>query len=554
MKAAVVALLASLAVLSAAGAAGAKPANVVVFGVFSGVGGGFDPFGTDFGSEDMGPAQALRGAFVENDKGVWLKDLVAAARADARGVSYTIRPDASWYWGGRKLPVTYRDFAYTLRQIDDPANDVASRTGYANLDPTRFVHQGDRRVTFFWRRTGCSTDYPCGPYADWPSLFSQLLPSFAFAGLPFDKILANCICGSDGKPVSDGPFYLAGYRPGQSGVLRRNPFFYHRAQLAEIDFRVFTDPALLAEAMRSGQIDATDPPFATDLLALRGLPGITYAVVPAAAVEQVELRLGSERGGPGVTKGSSNALLLAPWMRQAIALALDRQAMIDAVYGSGTGLKPVESFLFLPGQQGYRPVFARWNHDPAAAIALLKRHCTGGPTVPDPANTKVWRCSGLPALFRYTWPSTVFARTQIEQVAKANLKAVGIALTERPLPASDFFPTEASGDFDLAEFAWLGSGDAGDWYDVYRCRGLYNATGYCEHGVDSLLKAGNTELDPAKRNLLYQRADAIMSTQVPAIPLFQKFSVLAHKTALVGPRPTTSISIFWNVEDWRWKR
>jgi hypothetical protein len=91
---------------------------------------------------------------------------------------------------------------------------------------------------------------------------------------------------------------------------------------------VITDPALLAEAMRSGQIDAVNPPFTTDLLALRCVPG----------------------------------------------------------------LKPVDNLLFFPGEEGYRPDFARWEYDPTEALALLKRHCTGGPAAPDPATTKVWQC------------------------------------------------------------------------------------------------------------------------------------------------------------------
>lgn len=556
MKAALGLVLAALAVLAASSSAGAKPANVVVFGVVNGSSGTLDPLSANLRNEELGPAQALRGAFVQNDKGVWLKDLVAAASVNKRGISYTIRPDAYWYWGGRKVPVTYRDFVYTLREIDNPRNDVLTRAGYVNLDPENVVHHGNRRVTFRWRRKGCSTDRPCAPYANWQSLFSQLLPSFALTGLSFDKLFAKCICGTDGRPVSDGPFYLARYRPRQGGLLKRNPFFYRGAKLSEIDLKLINDSALLSEAMRSGQIDATDPPFTTELVGLRGRRGISYAVVRADALDQISLRLGSRPGGPSVKSGSSNALLLAPWMRRAIALALNRQGMINAVYGHGTGLKPVNSFLFLPGQRGYHPVFARWNHDPAAAIALLKQHCTGGPTAPDPATTKVWQCGGAPALFRYTWPSTLPARMAIAQVAQASLKAVGIALTELPLPADNFFqPTGVpSGGFDLAEFAWLGTGDAGDWYDVYRCQGLLNYTGYCDRRVDRLLKAANTELAPAKRNRLYQRADAIMAPQIPTIPLLQKFSVLLHKTALLGPHPTTSVSIFWNVEDWRWKR
>jgi peptide/nickel transport system substrate-binding protein len=553
------AVLAAVLLLAASSSGAAQPApRTVVFGMAAGVQGGFN---ANLNCCDVlpGPLMAvpvLHGAFIQNDRGAWLKDLVSAAHADIRGVSYTIRPDAFWYWGGRKVAVTYRDFVYTVQQLDDPANDVASRIGYANLDPTHYTHRGDRRLTLFWRTSNCSADYPCGPYANWPSLFSELYPSFALAGEDFNKIWTNCICGTDGKPVADGPFYLAAYTPGQLVVLKANPYYHDKPKLAEVDFKILSpDPGVLTGAMRDGQVDAIAPSFTPDLLTLRATPGLAYEVAPGYALEHFKLRQGSARGGPSVTKGASNVLLRAPWMRQAIALALDRQAMIDAVYGPGSGLKPDDSLLFYPGEAGYRPDFTRWNHDPAKAIAILRRHCSGGPTAPDPATTKVWRCSGLPALFRYVWPSIAPARTIIEQVAKANLKAVGIAVADRPLDADVFGPNGIpSGDFDIAESANFTSGDPGDWSDLFRCYGDQNYTGYCSHTVDALLKAANGELDPEKRRVLYQRADAILAAEVPAIPLFQKPGTLIRKSDLLGVGANAGLfGPFWNIQDWHWR-
>ena len=498
----------------------------------------------------------LHGAFIQDAKGVWVKDLVSDARADARGVAYTIRPDAYWYWGGKRVPVTYRDFVYTLQKIDDPASDVAGRVGYTNLDATKFVHHGDREVRFFWRTTNCSTDTPCGPYAAWQLLFSTLYPSFALIGQDFNKIWPSCICGTDGKPVASGPFYLARYTPGQSAVLKANPYYYAKSKLAELDFKILSpDPGVLTEAMRDGQVDAIYPSFAPDLLTLRATPGLTYQIAPQYGLEHFQLREGSARAGPTVTKGASNVLLRAPWLRQAIALALDRQAMIDAVYGPGTGLRPSNNLLLYPGQDGYRPDFARWNYDPKRAIAILRKHCTGGPVTPDPATTSVWRCSGMPVLFRYSWPSQSTARTTIEQVAKANLKAVGIAVADRPLPAGAAFAPVLAGDFDIVQYAIFTSGDPGDWYEQYRCFGESNYTGYCSHTVDSLLKAANSELDPEKRAALFARADAVMATQVVGIPLFQKPAALIRKTDLLGVGPNPGLfGPFWNVQDWHWRR
>jgi peptide/nickel transport system substrate-binding protein len=560
MKALLVTLLAAASLLAAPGGVGAqaRTPSKVVFGTTNDVQGGFNGV---LNSSDVAPSYfltVLHGAFLQDDHGTWVKDLVSNARADSVGVSYTIRPDADWYWGGRKIPVTFRDFVYTLRQIDDPQNDVATRAGYSNLDPTRYRHVGDRRVTFFWRTSNCSTDFPCGPYADWPSLFSQLYPALALAGLDFNTMWTNCICGSDGKPVADGPFYLASHTPGQSVVLKANPYYHDRAKLAEVDFRILSpDPAVLAEAMRDGQVDAMYPSFAPEFLTLRATPGLTYRTAPSYALEQLQLREGSAPGAPSVTKSASNALLRAPWMRKAIMLALDRQAMIDAVYGPGTGLTPTNNLLFYPGEADYRPDFGRWNYNPRDAVAILRKHCTGGPATPDAATTKVWRCSGLTALFRYTWGAAISPRTAIEQVAKADLKAVGIEISERPLPSNLIFTPSGipSGDFDLAEFVEFTSGDAGDWYDSYRCLGGQNWTGYCSHAVDRLLRSANGELDPEKRGALYQRADALMAAEVVAIPLFQKPGALISKSDLLGIGPNPGdLGPFWNIQDWHWKR
>ena len=411
-------------------------------------------------------------------------------------------------------------------------------------------------MTFFWKTSACTADYPCGPYADWPSLFSALYPSFALAGQDFNTIWTNCICGSDGKPVADGPFYLASYAPGEGSVLKANPYYHDRAKLAEVDIKIITDAALETEAIRDGQVDVIYPPLSRNSWRSVRSPGHVHGVT-GYSLERFELREGSVRGGPTVTKGASNVLLRAPWMREAIALPLNRQGMIDAVYGPGSGLKPTNSLLYFPGQQGYRPDFARWNYAPAAALTILRKHCTGGPTTPDPSTTKVWHCSGLPALFRYLWPSAApAARTTIEQLAKANLRAVGISIVDRPLPPEIVFSAEGipSGDFDVAEYAEFTSGDPGDWNDLYRCFAASNFTGYCSHTVDALLNAANNQLNPTERAALFGRADALMAKQLPASPLFQKPLALVHKSALLGIGPNPGIfSVFWNIQDWHWK-
>src|SRR3982751_3858922 len=75
----------------------------------------------------------IRGAYIINNKLQHVLDLVSSAKATRTTLSYTIKPNANWNWGGKKVPVTYKDFAYTWQNLVDPKNDVVSRDGYDQI-------------------------------------------------------------------------------------------------------------------------------------------------------------------------------------------------------------------------------------------------------------------------------------------------------------------------------------------------------------------------------------------------------------------------------------
>jgi peptide/nickel transport system substrate-binding protein len=106
----------------------------------------------------------------------------------------------------------------------------------------------------------------------------------------------------------------------------------------------------------------------------------------------------------------------------------------------------------------------------------------------------------------------------------------------------------------VTQFRDFTTGDPGDFYDIYRCFGEGNYTGYCSHTVDGLMKAASGELAPLKRARLFQKADAVMATQVPVIPLYQVPVVLVHRVDLLGMRANPGVAgPFWNIEDWHWR-
>ena len=541
--------------------AGRQAASVVVFGAEQDING----FNTQLNccnqvwANWMGGQETTYGPYIQNNKGVWIPTgITTSAAVSSKSVSYTISPKAYWYWGGKKVPVTYQDFVYTLQQVDNPSNDLVERTGYSNLDPTHFTHKGQKQVTFFWKTKNCSADFPCGPFANWQYLFNELYPSAALKGMDFNKIWTNCICGSDGQPVSDGPYYLSNYTKGQGSVLKANPLWVGKKPgVNEIDFKLITDTNSEEEAMRGGEVDAISPTFGLYLAPLKNTPGVTFNQVPGYFFEHLEFREGNAPASSSVTGGSTNKLLRAPWFREAISMSIDRQSIINTIYGSlAAGLKPMDNAVYYQTEAPYKPDFAKWNFNPQKALALMAKHCSGGPSSVDPSNSKIWQCSGLPASFNWSWTAGNSVRATSEAIAKAEMKSIGIQVNDHSLPPSVVFGSTGlpSGNFDVAEFAEVTTGDPSDWYDIYRCQGASNWTGYCSHTVDQLVKAGSAELDPAKRQADFQRADAILATTVPVLPLYQRPTPLVYKNTLLGMvNSAANVGPFWNIQDWHWK-
>jgi peptide/nickel transport system substrate-binding protein len=478
----------------------------------------------------------IRGAYIVNDKLQHLKDLVTDAKATSTTLSYTIRPDANWYYGGKKSPVTYKDFVYTWQQIVDPKNDLVARDGYDQI--TGFTHKGAKQITFKWKK----------PFADWQDLFGSVYPSAALAGMDFNKIWVNCICGASGQPVSDGPFYLSNYTKGQGSTLKANPFWYgKKPALKEVDFKIITDTNTEVQAMRGGEVDAINPTFGTNLSQLKGVSGITYNQVPGLFQEHIDIQFGAK----------GNPLLRAPWFRQSLMMGIDRTSIIKTVYGSLAGnTVPLDNIVYYQSDAGYKPDFHKWNFNATKALALLKKHCTGGPSSVSQSNSSTWTCSGYPAKVRYTWTAANATRTTQEAIIKQELKSIGIEVTDASLPANVVFgPTGIpSSNYDLANFAWVTSPDPSGYVPIWGCGGESNYMTYCNRKATALLEASNHELDPAKRMKEFQQADALMANDIPTIPLYSRPNPLIWKTDVLGMKNNASLTGFaWNMEDWHWK-
>jgi peptide/nickel transport system substrate-binding protein len=526
--------------------AGRKAKSVLVFGMEQ------DVTGFNLAQADQtalwaaitGETGVIRGNYLIDNKGNYHLDMASSVKATKSSLTIHIRKDANWWWGGRKLPVTSADYIYTWKQFMNPKNNVASTTGYDQIASAKA--KGKKTVVFRWK--------PGKPFADYRDLFGYIYPSKALGGLDFNTFWGNCVCGNNGKPISDGPFYVSNYTRGKGVTLRRNPFWYgHKPALKEIDWQLITDTNAEIQAMRGGEVDAIYPSPQTALAQLVHQSGIVYSAVPAFSQEHWDFQFGP-KGAP---------LIKAPWMRQAIAMGMDRLSLVKALFGTiAPNLRPLNNTIYQLGSNA-KPTFKKWDFNPKKALALLAKHCTGGPSSPTPDNTKIWTCSGQKAEFRFDTTAGNQRRATSAAIFSQQLGAIGIKLNVGFHPANpNFFGQQLpSNDFDIAEYAWSGGPDPSGFDAIYQCQnpaknlGGQNYKLYCNHTVDALLKKGDKELNPGKRTRYYAQAQALISNNVAIIPLFAPPNILVYKSAVKGMGASnnpTQEGPTWNVERWHW--
>ena len=497
-----------------------------------------------------GDTPAVRGMYKIDDRGEYSLDLAAKVTATKSGLDIRVRPDANWLWGARKLPVTAEDFIYTWKSLVDPKNQATSTTGYINIAGA--TKKSRKEVFFRWTKS-CAPDAvqagtcAVGAFADYRDLFGTVYPSAAVQGLDWNSLWGDCICGRDGKPVSDGPFYVSNWTKGQGVTLKRNPLWYgHKPGLSEIDFKFYADTNSEIQAIKTGEVDAAYPSPQTALGELKDQAGLVYLTNRAYIMEHIDIELG-DKGNP---------LLKNLWMRQAVVQAINRASLIKAIFSSyAPGQKPLNSLEYILGRAAV-PHFAKWSTSQKKAVALLAKHCAGGPSKPTRGNNSYWTCNGQKAEFRWYTTTGNPRRAASAAIFQQQLQAVGIKIDPQffPGPSVLFGQLLPSHDYDLAEYAYVfGSPDPSGNDGVYKTGQAGNYTTYSNAKVDRLIQAASSDFGPASRQQKYEQVDAQLANDLPIFPLYTVPAILIYRKEVKGMEHGDSpvaAGPAWNAEFW----
>jgi peptide/nickel transport system substrate-binding protein len=196
------------------------------------------------------------------------------------------------------------------------------------------------------------------------------------------------------QPIGTGPYKLSAWNKGASATLEKWDGYRDPAHIAisRVTFKFISDPAAEVAALLAGDVDAFPRVATQSLDQFKSDP-------------RFQVLIGGTEGKTIVAMNNKKAPLDNLKVRQAIAFAVDRKAIIDgAMNGLGT---PIGSHL-TPNDPGYVDLTGQYAYNPAKAKALLKE---SGVT--------------LPLNLTLTLPPPDYARKGGEIVA-AELAEVGI--------------------------------------------------------------------------------------------------------------------------------
>ncbi len=270
------------------------------------------------------------------------------------------------------------------------------------------------------------------------------------------------------QPVGTGPFKFVEWRRGDSLDLARNEGYWNGAvRLERATFKFISDPSAAYAALMAGDVDAFDNYPAPESFA-------QFAADPRFAVF-----VGPTESETILALNNRNPPLADLRVRQAIAYALDRSAVIDgAMFGYGT---PIGSH-FPPRNPAYVDLTGRYPHDTAEARQLLTQ-------------------AGYPQGFAVTLklPPPSYARRGGEIVA-AQLAQVGIRATIENLEWAQWLDqVYGRHDFDMSIVTHAEPMD----YDIYARDDYY--FGYSNPEFKALIAALDDSIDPGQRRTLLQR-------------------------------------------------
>ncbi len=435
------------------------------------------------------------------------KDLIRPGAAESVEVSddglvytFKIRPNAKWSNGD---DLTAEDFAWSWKRVLTPGFPA----DYAQfLWIIKGAEQFNKGETDDWSTVGVKAvdaktlevtlAYPA-PF------FLELVAFYTFFPTPKKAIEAH---GDDWtRPeniVTNGPYTLADYKPQQEIILKKSENYWGAADLKvdQAKLRIIPDANAIVNAYKTGELHWTGSALpVAQITSLLTHPH--YARHPMLGTYYY--RINVQKDGP----------LKDPRVRKALAYAIDRSGLVDNTLNG----------IYSPANS-YVPPMAGWKSTTDTAYNIKKAK-----DLMKEAGFE--KGEGFPEvqLLYNTDENHKLVAEAIQDTWRRNL---GIEVKLNNKEWKTYLQDVDTLSYDIARAGWIGDfNDPMTFLDMWVTDNGNNDTGWSDEEYDALIKSAQSELDPAKRMELLQKAEQILLERGPVIPIYYY-----TQNMLVSPR------------------
>ena len=322
------------------------------------------------------------------------------------------------------------------------------------------------------------------------------------------------------KPLGSGPYMLKEWVRGDHITLVPNPYYWgEKPKNQGVVMRWNKEAAARLVELQAGTADVIDNPSPDD-----------FAKIQADS----NLKL--------MTRGPLNVLYLGmnntikPFdnekVRQAVAMAIDRQAIVKNYYPKGS--IAAEQFMPPDLKPGFTSEPKWYSYDPEGAKKLLAE--AGFP-------------NGLDVTLSYRdvvrvylpMPGKVAQELQ-SQLAKANIR-VKINVME----SGAFLESVAAGKEGMFLLGWGADyPDATDFVD-FHFTGASKNFGTPYPDLVQAIRAAGSVADPAKRDQLYVKVNELIKQHVPMVPLAHGTNGIAYRANVQGAQASPLADEMFNL-------